>query len=274
MASRSTSLPKEEWNSPDLDAYFARLGYDGPVVPQLRTLQRLHAARREDPVREPLAFRGRAGAPGSRIAADKLLRRGAAAGVSSRTCCSRTCSRRSASRSRAPRRVRRTCRRTHDAAKPHVASRAAARGDYIGRRIRRAHVELAAKLVAGIEQATLPAQPVGRGGWWLSPRSPRRRRMARALHLRSRAPAGCRLRGEQLVPVQPPESMFLKMAVAALRRHHASSRCAAFDTSEHYPDGRGDRGEIRSVAQWRKWWRVPSGFESRMRRISTRNWRR
>jgi N-hydroxyarylamine O-acetyltransferase len=29
--------------APDLDAYFARIGYDGPVEPRLRTLERLHA---------------------------------------------------------------------------------------------------------------------------------------------------------------------------------------------------------------------------------------
>lgn len=63
--------------TPDLDAYFARLGYDGPAQPRLRTLQRLHALHAEKIPFENLSpFVGDPVRLDLESLQDKLLRRG------------------------------------------------------------------------------------------------------------------------------------------------------------------------------------------------------
>jgi arylamine N-acetyltransferase len=46
--------------------------------------------------------------------------------------------------------------------------------------------------------------------------------------------------------------MFLKMAVAARCEPSRRLTLRGVRYNEHYPDGRSERGEIRSVAQWRE----------------------
>jgi N-hydroxyarylamine O-acetyltransferase len=64
-------------SQPDLEAYFARLGYDGPAEPRLRTLQRLHALHAEKIPFENLSpFVGDPVRLDLESLQDKLLRRG------------------------------------------------------------------------------------------------------------------------------------------------------------------------------------------------------
>ena len=64
-------------SQPDLDAYFAHLGYDGPAEPRLRTLQRLHALHAEKIPFENLSpFVGEPVRLDLESLQDKLLRRG------------------------------------------------------------------------------------------------------------------------------------------------------------------------------------------------------
>jgi N-hydroxyarylamine O-acetyltransferase len=64
-------------SQPDLEAYFVRLGYDGPAEPRLRTLQRLHALHAEKIPFENLSpFVGEPVRLDLESLQDKLLRRG------------------------------------------------------------------------------------------------------------------------------------------------------------------------------------------------------
>jgi N-hydroxyarylamine O-acetyltransferase len=241
----------------DIDAYFARLGYDGPAVPQLRTLQRLHALHAEKIPFENLSpFVGEPVRLDLESLQDKLLRRGRGGWCFEQNLLLSYMLEaigfevtRLAARVRMNVPPERTTPRSHMLLRVRLPE-----GDYIAD-VGFGGLTLSSplKLVAGIEQATLlePNRLVEvDGGYRLEALVGDEWRVLYIFDLARQQVADYEVSNWYLC--NHPESMFLKMAVAARCEPSRRLTLRGVRYSEHYPDGRSERGEIRSLAQWRE----------------------
>ena len=241
----------------DLDAYFARLGYDGPAVPQLRTLQRLHALHAEKIPFENLSpFVGEPVRLDLESLQDKLLRRGRGGWCFEQNLLlSHMLEAIGFDVTRLAARVRmnvppeRMTPRSHMLLRVHLPE-----GDYIAD-VGFGGLTLSSplKLVAGIEQATLlePNRLIEvDGGYRLEALVGDEWRALYVFDLTRQQVADYEVSNWYLC--NHPESMFLKMAVAARCEPSRRLTLRGVRYNEHYADGRSERGEIRSVAQWRE----------------------
>jgi len=241
----------------DIDAYFARLGYDGPAEPRLRTLERVHALHAEKIPFENLSpFLGEPVRLDIESLQDKLLRRGRGGWCFEQNLLlSYMLEAIGFEVTRLAARVRMNVAPERMTPRSHMLLRVRLpEGDYIAD-VGFGGLTLISplKLVAGIEQATLlePNRLVEvDGGYRLEALIGDEWRALYVFDLTRQHVADYEVSNWYLC--NHPESMFLKMAVAARCEPSRRLTLRGVRYSEHYPDGRIERGEIRSVAQWRE----------------------
>jgi N-hydroxyarylamine O-acetyltransferase len=241
----------------DLDAYFARLGYDGPAQPRLRTLQRLHALHAEKIPFENLSpFLGEPVRLDLESLQDKLLRRGRGGWCFEQNLLLSYMLEeigfdvvRLAARVRMNVPPERTTPRSHMLLRVRLPE-----GDYIAD-VGFGGLTLSSplKLEAGVEQATRlePNRLVDEdGAFRLEARIGDEWRALYVFDLARQQVADYEVSNWYLCT--HPESLFLKMAVAARCEPSRRLTLRGVRYSEHYPDGRAEKGDIRSVAEWRE----------------------
>jgi len=241
----------------DIDSYFARLGYDGPAEPRLRTLERVHALHAEKIPFENLSpFLGEPVRIDIESLQDKLLRRGRGGWCFEQNLLLAYMLEeigfdvtRLAARVRMNVPPERTTPRSHMLLRVRLPE-----GDYIAD-VGFGGLTLISplKLVAGIEQATLlePNRLIEvDGGYRLEALIGDEWRALYVFDLTRQHIADYEVSNWYLC--NHPESMFLKMAVAARCEPSRRLTLRGVRYGEQYPDGRIERGEIRSVAQWRE----------------------
>ncbi len=243
--------------APDVDAYFARLGYDGPATPQLRTLQRLHVLHADRiPFENISPFVGEPVRLDLESLQDKMLRRGRGGWCFEQNLLlARMLEAIGFDVTPLAARVRMNVAPEQTTPRSHMLLRVRlGEGDYIAD-VGFGGLTLSSplKLEAGVEQATLlePNRLVEvDDGYRLEARIGNEWRSLYAFDLARQQVADYEVSNWYLC--NHPESIFLKMAVAARCEPSRRLTLRGVRYSEHYPDGRGERLDIRSVAEWRE----------------------
>jgi len=241
----------------DIEAYFARLGYDGPAEARLRALERVHALHAEKIPFENLSpFLGEPVRLDLESLQDKLLRRGRGGWCFEQNLLLSYMLEaigfevtRLAARVRMNVPPERTTPRSHMLLRVHLPE-----GDYIAD-VGFGGLTLSSplKLEAGIEQSTRlePNRLVEvDGAYRLEARIGGEWRALYVFDLARQQVADYEVSNWYLC--NHPESIFLKMAVAARCEPSRRLTLRGVRYSEHYPDGRAEKGDIRSVAEWRE----------------------
>jgi len=241
----------------DIGAYFARLGYDGPAEPRLRTLERLHALHAEKIPFENLSpFLGEPVRLDLESLQDKLLRRGRGGWCFEQNLLlSHMLEGIGFNVTPLSARVRMNVPPERATPRSHMLLRVRLpEGDYIAD-VGFGGLTLSSplKLEAGVEQATRlePNRLVEiEDGYRLEARVGEEWRTLYMFDLARQQIADYEVSNWYLC--NHPESMFLKMAVAARCEPSRRLTLRGVRYSENYPDGRVERGDIRSVPEWRE----------------------